>query len=557
MKWFALAPVVAALLPAACTPRNSENELRAFITNHVALVEPKLRAMNLAAWNASATGEKKYYDEQAATELEVRTIYSNRAEFEKLARWKASGQINDTLLQRQLTVLYNTYLTNQIDTTLLRRIVEKSAAIAEKFNTFRPIMNGKKVSDNDLVTILKTERNSDRRRKAWEASKEVGAAVAPMVVELVKLRNEAARKLGFENFYTMSLTAAEQDPKEILAVFDELKALTDAPFRTLKADVDARLARMYGIPPAEVRPWHYQDRFFQEAPQVGTVDLDKYFKRKKVDQIGRDFYAGIGLPVDDILKKSDLYGRTGKYQHAFETDIDRNGDIRVMLSITDDHYWMGTILHELGHGVYSKFIRRDLPFLIRSEAHAFLTEAIAQMMERQADNADWLAATVGLEGREKDLVQTAGEENLRVKQLVFCRWTQVMMRFERAMYHNPDQDLNKLWWDLVEEYQLVKRPEGRNAPDWAAKIHLAQVPAYYHNYQLGELAASQIHHFIATSVLKTAAAHPSYAGNPEVGTYLKDRVFGPGSSLRWDNLMRYATGEPLTAKYFALEFVGK
>ena len=24
------------------------------------------------------------------------------------------------------------------------------------------------------------------------------------------------------------------------------------------------------------------------------------------------------------------------------------------------------------------------------------------------------------------------------------------------MYENPDQDLNKLWWDLVEKYQMAQ-----------------------------------------------------------------------------------------------------
>ena len=42
------------------------------------------------------------------------------------------------------------------------------------------------------------------------------------------------------------------------------------------------------------------------------------------------------------------------------------------------------------------------------------------------------------------------------------------------MYGNPDQDLNKLWWDLVEKYQEIRRPEGRDAPDYAAKIHIVE-----------------------------------------------------------------------------------
>ena len=77
-----------------------------------------------------------------------------------------------------------------------------------------------------------------------------------------------------------------------------------------------------------------------------------------------------------------------------------------------------------------------------------------------------------------------------------------MLRFEKALYDNPDQDLNKLWWDLVEKYQMVQRPEGRNAPDYASKIHIVSAPVYYHNYMMGELFASQVQHAIARDVLE-------------------------------------------------------
>jgi peptidyl-dipeptidase A len=133
-----------------------------------------------------------------------------------------------------------------------------------------------------------------------------------------------------------------------------------------------------------------------------------------------------------------------------------------------------------------------------------------------------------------------------------------MMRFERAMYQNPDQDLNKLWWDLVKEYQFVAPPEGRNAPDWAAIIHLSQYPAYYHNYQLGTLAASQLRHFIANSILKAnKVGSLAFVNKPAVGDFLKSRFFAPGASLRWDDMMKHATGEPLSARFFAAECVGK
>jgi peptidyl-dipeptidase A len=124
------------------------------------------------------------------------------------------------------------------------------------------------------------------------------------------------------------------------------------------------------------------------------------------------------------------------------------------------------------------------------------------------------------------------------------------------MYENPEQDLNKLWWDLVEKYQLLKRPEGRNEPDWATKIHIATYPCYYHNYLLGELLASQLYYYIVGNVLKSDDyKFQSFAGKKEVGAYLDEKVFKPGSRWYWNEMIEKATGEKLTAKYYAKQFV--
>ena len=63
-----------------------------------------------------------------------------------------------------------------------------------------------------------------------------------------------------------------------------------------------------------------------------------------------------------MLKNSDLYEKEGKNQHAFCTDIDNTGDVRVLCNIKSNSYWMNTMLHEFGHAVYDKNIDTDLPF---------------------------------------------------------------------------------------------------------------------------------------------------------------------------------------------------
>ena len=76
---------------------------------------------------------------------------------------------------------------------------------------------------------------------------------------------------------------------------------------------------------------------------------------------------------------------------------------------------------------------------------------------------------------------------------------------------------------------MLKRPEGRNEPDWATKIHIASYPCYYHNYLLGELLASQLYYHIVGTILKSDDyKFQSFTGKKEVGNYLKhmfsDRV---------------------------------
>src|SRR5207248_1957577 len=76
--------------------------------------------------------------------------------------------------------------------------------------------------------------------------------------------------------------------------------------------------------------------------------------------------------------------------------------------------------------------------------------------------------------------------------LAFVRWCLTIVQFERAFYADPSQDLNRLWWDLEERFQDVPRPEGRTAPDWASKVHVATAPVYYHKYLYGRLFSAQL-----------------------------------------------------------------
>lgn len=551
-------PLFLILLNDGCADKQ-ENVTEAFpqfLEAYEAKVVDLTRDKNLVYFEATMSGKDELYKKWEKLEIQLSKIYADREDFAKLKEIKESGAVADPLLKRQLDLIHNYYLENQIDEKRLEEMIQLQTEIEKKFSTYRAEMEGKQYTDNEIEDILKTSADSEELMKAWMASKQVGKVVEKDVLRLVRMRNEAASVLGFPNFHTMQLQLSDQDPAQLDSLFDELDQLTRGSFTGLKSDIDNVIVGKYRVGIKGLMPWHYQNRFFQEAPKIYEVDLDKYYKDKDLVALTVQYFAGIGLPVNDLIEKSDLFEREGKYQHAYCTDIDKEGDVRVVCNVKPNQSWMDTMLHEYGHAVYAKFTDRDLPWTLRDAAHMFTTEAIANMFGRLASNPVWMMDAVGISQEEADKIADDCFRSLRLQQMVFSRWAQVMYRFEKEMYTNPDQDLNKLWWDMVEKYQMIKRPEGRDEPDWASKIHVALYPVYYHNYLMGELLASQLLYHISENIFQTEdVSSQSFSGQKAVGEYLIDKVFKPGMRYYWNDMIEKATGEKLTAKYFAKQFV--
>jgi peptidyl-dipeptidase A len=431
-----------------------EKRLREFLTAYDAKVIPLYKESALTSWNANISGNDAdlAISEKAAFELDK--YFTDKKAFAELKEIKESNAVKDSLLLRQLEIIYDAYLGKQVDTSLIATRLSMETEINKKYLNFRVKVNEKELSDNQVEDVLRTSSSSAELQATWEAHKQLGPVVAEDIIKLVKHRNLIAQNLGFSNYHEMSLKLSGQDPAEVTATFDELDNLTKGNFAQLKGEIDAYFAKRYKLKVEDLQPWHYQNRFFQEAPEIYPVNFDKYYKDQDPVKLVATFYDGIGLNVDAILAKSDLYEKPGKNQHAFCTDIDRAGDVRTLDNIRPDSYWMNTILHELGHGVYSYYNDRSLPFTLRDAAHTFTTEAIANMFGRMATNPEWMMQMGIIDSTESTKIAEDSRKALRLQMLVFSRWAQVMYRFEKSMYENPDQDLNKLWWNMVENYQI-------------------------------------------------------------------------------------------------------
>lgn len=553
-----LAPLLLPLAAVACAKPQSPSEQKAVVLRdkYLSRYQPLSIQRARAWWESNTSGTPEAFERQKRAKAALVELNSDAATFAAVRDLRKQGQVRDPLLKRQLDVMYREMLPNQADKKLQNELIAIETEVERIFNTHRGTVGGRELSENDIRDILATTTNSAEAQRAWCAFMDVGAKVDALLRRAVTIRNEQARKLGYRDFYAMMLDLQEIDEKQFIALFDELDRLTAPPFEKLKAGIDSARAIHFNVSIADLRPWHYADLFFQAAPPMPEADLNQVYARQDLLALTKTYYKGLGLDVDDILARSDLYEKPGKSPHAFATDIDRAGDQRVLCNLKPNLYWMDTLLHELGHAVYDKYIDRTLPFLLRTPSHSITTEGYSMMMGAMAKNQEFLLRVVKLSPGEADAYVKSARQSLKAEKLIFSRWAQVMVRFERAMYANPDQDLNKLWWDLKKKYQLLTPPEDLTTPNYGAKIHIVTVPVYYHSYLMGDLFASQVHHHIAKNIVRAKDANATcFHGNVPAGDYMKQAIFAPGNRFSWNELTKKATGEALTPKYFVRQYI--
>ncbi|MDQ3915717.1 MAG: M2 family metallopeptidase [Actinomycetota bacterium] len=500
-----------------------------------------------AYWDSQVDATAETERRRTELELELRRIKGD-PEALRIVSSALADTVHDDVLRRQLEVLRLSLTGNQMDEEQRLEMVTLSSAVEGDFAAYRPEVGGRRLTENDVETILKDSTDEAERRRVWEASKEIGGVVAARVRELARLRNQVARDLGFSDYYRMSLSLQELPEVWLFELLGELEELSEKPFAAWKQTVDAELRARFGTD--ELMPWHYADPFFQALPPAGRVNLDDLFAGKDAAGLAVETFAAWGIDVTGVIDGSDLYPRERKCQHAFCLDVDRSGDdVRILANVVPGERWVEVMLHESGHAAYDVSIDPKLPYLLHRPAHIFVTEAAAILSGRLVRDTEWLHRIAGVDRAAAGALGPRLRAATQAQMLLFARWGLVMAHFERELYSDPEADLDTLWWDLVERFQLLRRPPDRSAPDWAAKIHVAVAPVYYQNYLLGEMLASQL-----KAICEERFG--GLVGVRDAGTFLVDEVFRPGALLRWDELVEKATGSPLNARAFAADAAG-
>ena len=537
--------LLGAVMNSQLIAQNAEEELAAFMKSYQDDYKRMYCESSYTWWDSMIEGTKESFEKAAAAQIAISKYHSDPERYETLKKLRASAKNVDPISARAAYVAEREFEQAQIPSELNEKIVNLASEIEQLFQTQRATLDGVEYTNNELLAMLEKELDSEKRYEIWDALKQVGELVAPKMIQLAKLRNEAARTLGYNNYWEMTVSFQEFQPEELLSIFTDLDRLTRPLFLEVKDKMDAELKEKFGVD--KIMPWHYDNPFFQQAPPSAKINANEFYQGitgQDIVDTSIKYYEKLGFDVHPILANSDLFEKEGKSQHGFCNDMNLEGDVRILTNIKPDAEWMDTQLHELGHAIYDYNLDRTLPCNIRSAAHIFTTEGIAMLFGAKARDPQWLVENRGVSQRRAEEVANALTEQRLREQLIFCRWTIVMTFFEKALYENPDQDLNKLWGETTARYQGLDPLEGRNKADWASKPHFVIAPVYYHNYMLGELFGAQVR----KTLEKEAQGNPK-----EFGRLLLQKVFRPGNSLPWEEFVKEATNEPLSVKAFVEE----
>ena len=289
---------------------------------------------------------------------------------------------------------------------------------------------------------------------------------------------------------------------------------------------DARRARS---PPAsavaadELRPWHYDDPFFQDRAGGGGVDLDPYLADADLEALTVRTYDGIGLDVARRARPAATSTpRTARASTRSASTSTATATCACCATSRPSERWAETMLHEFGHAHVLRRGRPRAPVAPAHDAPRSRPKASRCCSGGSSRDREWLATVAGAR-REPTIdarAPTALRDARRAQLLVFARWVLVMTHFERGLYADPDGRPRRA---LVGSRRALPArctgPTAATLPTGPPRSTSPWRPSTTRT-TFGELVASQLS--------RAPREHGGIVDRPTAGRTLVERVFAPG-----------------------------
>jgi peptidyl-dipeptidase A len=399
--------------------------------------------------------------------------------------------------------------------------------IDRRVTVWKRILTGAKVDMTDEIYNL--EDNLER----WLSTEEVEAdepapeEMEKLVLELMKMRNEKAQSLGYDNYAYMLLELQGLPPDYFYSIIDELDAGTKDDYDKLINEY-LKNQEKDDLTYADCRQLFY--RYYASSfAQTFSKDSSELILYSTLNDIGIDLNT---LPARFVIEDIPFGG------NGIAVSIPN--DFRaVMEPGSPITFW----LHESGHGLQAMYVKTPYPILKGYEwalgnlAPAF-AEGLAEFIAEFALQPEWQIKYAKQSDAAIDSLNILFDKHFPV----YVRFMLFRSLMEIEFYKNLDKDFTQIRNELIEKYLGCPPPE--SPVDLLAGGIYASYPVYMQNYLLAEIFAWHLH----TELRERFG--DNYMFDSRTGEFIINNLYEPGESVDWQEKMRQATGTDLNVNGF-------
>ncbi len=507
----------------SCSDKKEEVTTSIDVMPHVDEFENKTEWLNyriaLESWELYTTGQADSLDFYNG-------LYRKLLEEPELiaAMNEKNPQIEDEDDLRRFHLVQKAVLSGQVEEQ--QGIVSIRDSLSKININYRAQFEGNSITSNKLYKIFRSDNSRTRRESAYRAWVSVGTEMQEGIQALFVLRNQQAKKLGFKNYFELSLNYQGIDLDEYKTLLDELESLTEKPYAEILQKIKGKLR----VSDPEIWDISYAYKNINsKIDDYLPVDSQMRFIKRSLKNIGFDINK---LPIF-----FDLESRPGKSQFAYAFTIKAPDDMRVLANLTDGILSTKTLMHEIGHALHSGFIKQDKSLFSNIMIDGIWAEAMGQTLASLINNRDWLTNYARIPKSVADAYLDSKKET----DIIYLRTTLMRLNFELEAYQNPQKGLNVIYWDLFEKFMMLPRHD--DIYPWASIIHYTTHPVYLQNYLYADMIAAQNIAFLNES-------YGSIVANNNTKSFLVQNYFRFGAKYDWRELLKRGTDSKLKPEHF-------
>ncbi len=441
-------------------------------------------------------------------------------------------------------------------TSLRDKIATLEGEVAKKFATrvegYKDPKTGEFIpaSKGKMRMIMRTNSDEDVRKACFGALENMSLDAVQEYVELVNMRNQFAKALGYDDFYAYKLYLSEGMTKnDVFDVFGEIYERTKYALEDLR--------ELEATKPGLRKPWNFG---FMMSGSF-TLEEDPYFNFDEALMLWGRSFASLGINYRGGKLQLDLLDRQGKYNNGFchypsivnFNDGKRNpGAANFTCNVVYGQPGAGsqgmeTLFHEGGHAA-DRLASEQVDVCLNTEwppASIAWAETHSQFLDTMFSSIEWKIRYLKNKDGDSYPFELFERKARQVRILSPLGLNHIMMvsEFEKRVYEETDltsekvieiaKEVSRKYTDYSEDTLLILSVP--HIYDWESS-------AYYHSYGLAILALSQWRQYFYKK-------YGYVVDNPSVGDEMAN-VWKLGSSKLFPEFVRIATGKKLSPEAF-------